>query len=190
MPIKKPSPKATNGHDTPAPAGGFTLSEISKLIDQVHSKGFDEFELEQGPLRLRIVSHRATPSPVITYAPPQMAMPMMPAGMGMPQMAAPAPAAPAADPAPAPAAPPASTAGLHEIKSPMVGTFYRAPSPGAASYAQVGDRVSPDTVVCIIEAMKLMNEIKAEVSGSIRKVCVENAQPVEYGQVLFLVEPG
>ncbi len=76
-----------------------------------------------------------------------------------------------------------------EIKSPMVGTFYRAPSPGAKPYVEVGDRVEKGQVVCIIEAMKLMNEIQSEVSGRIAKILVENAQPVEYGQTLFLVSP-
>lgn len=76
-----------------------------------------------------------------------------------------------------------------EIKSPMVGTFYRAPSPGAKPYVEVGDRVEKGQVVCIIEAMKLMNEIQSEVSGRIVKILVENAQPVEYGQTLFLVSP-
>lgn len=76
-----------------------------------------------------------------------------------------------------------------EIKSPMVGTFYRAPSPGAKPYVEVGDRVEKGQVVCIIEAMKLMNEIQSEVSGRIAKIMVENAQPVEYGQTLFLVSP-
>ena len=85
--------------------------------------------------------------------------------------------------APAPAAP------TLEIKSPMVGTFYKAPEPGAEAYAKVGTRVSPGQVVCIIEAMKIMNEIESEVQGVIREVCVENAQPVEFGQVLFRVDP-
>lgn len=76
-----------------------------------------------------------------------------------------------------------------EIKSPMVGTFYRAPSPGARPYVEVGDRVEPGQVVCIIEAMKLMNEIESEVAGTIAEILVENAQPVEYGQTLFLVKP-
>ena len=76
-----------------------------------------------------------------------------------------------------------------EIKSPMVGTFYRAPSPGARPYVEVGDRVEPGRVVCIIEAMKLMNEIESEVAGTIAEILVENAQPVEYGQTLFLVKP-
>jgi acetyl-CoA carboxylase biotin carboxyl carrier protein len=96
------------------------------------------------------------------------------------------PAAPAGG-APSPAAAPPSA--LLEIKSPMVGTFYKAPEPGAEPYAKVGTRVVPGQVVCIIEAMKIMNEIEAEVQGVIREVCVENAQPVEFGQVLFRVDP-
>jgi len=71
----------------------------------------------------------------------------------------------------------------------MVGTFYRSPSPGAKSFAEIGDKVTEDSVLCIIEAMKLMNEVKAEVRGTIRKILVENGQPVEYGQALFLVDP-
>ncbi len=76
-----------------------------------------------------------------------------------------------------------------EIKSPMVGTFYRAPSPGAKPYVEVGDEIKPGDVVCIIEAMKLMNEIKSDVSGIIEKILVENAEPVEFGQTLFLIKP-
>jgi acetyl-CoA carboxylase biotin carboxyl carrier protein len=92
------------------------------------------------------------------------------------------PAAPAA--APAPAAP-----RLIEVKSPMVGTFYRAPEPGAEPYVKAGSRVGPGQTLCIIEAMKIMNELEAEVSGTIREVLVEDSQPVEFGQVLFRVEP-
>ncbi len=101
--------------------------------------------------------------------------------MAAPTHHAPAPAAPA------PAAPVPST--LKEIKSPMVGTYYWAPEAGAAPYAKVGTRVAPGKVVCIIEAMKIMNEIEAEVSGVIKEVCVEDASPVEFGQVLFRVDP-
>jgi len=107
--------------------------------------------------------------------------------------AAPAGAAPAAGGSPgAAAAAPAAAApavALLEIKSPMVGTFYKAPEPGAEAYAKVGTRVASGQVVCIIEAMKIMNEIEAEVQGVIREVCVDNAQPVEFGQVLFRVDP-
>ncbi len=87
------------------------------------------------------------------------------------------------------AAPPAAISPLLEIKSPMVGTFYKAPEHGAEAYAKVGTRVAPGQVVCIIEAMKIMNEIESEVQGVIREVCVDNAQPVEFGQVLFRVDP-
>jgi acetyl-CoA carboxylase biotin carboxyl carrier protein len=110
-------------------------------------------------------------------------------------LAAAAPSMPAAAPRPGElagggAAPPHPAAGgLKEIRSPMVGTFYRAPEPGAESYAQVGTRVTPGQTVCIIEAMKIMNEIEAEIAGVVREVCVEDAQPVEFGQVLFRVDP-
>ena len=93
----------------------------------------------------------------------------------------PAPAAPAAAPPPAPEGP--------EVKSPMIGTFYRRPSPDADSFVEVGSVVEPDTVVCIIEAMKVMNEIKAEVKGTIAEVLLEDGKPVEYGQALFRIEP-
>jgi biotin carboxyl carrier protein len=83
----------------------------------------------------------------------------------------------------------ATREGLIEIKSPMVGTFYRAPSPGAKPYVEIGDVIKPGDVVCIIEAMKLMNEIKAEIGGKVTEVLVENGQPVEFGQTLFVLEP-
>jgi acetyl-CoA carboxylase biotin carboxyl carrier protein len=83
----------------------------------------------------------------------------------------------------------APSSALKEIKSPMVGTFYKSPEPGADPYVKVGGRITPGQTVCIIEAMKIMNEIEAEVSGIVREICVEDAQPVEYGQVLFRVDP-
>jgi acetyl-CoA carboxylase biotin carboxyl carrier protein len=103
-------------------------------------------------------------------------------------MAPPPPPPPAAAPAPAePAAPPPST--LKEIKSPMVGTFYAQPEPGAEPYVRVGSRVTIGQTVCIIEAMKIMNEIEAELSGVVREVCVDDSSPIEYGQVLYRVDP-
>jgi acetyl-CoA carboxylase biotin carboxyl carrier protein len=101
-------------------------------------------------------------------------------------------AAPAADHAPAPAvAPPAAApaSNLLEIKSPMVGTFYRSPEPGAEAYVKAGSRITPGQTLCIIEAMKIMNEIESEVTGAVREILVEEAQPVEFGQVLFRVDP-
>jgi acetyl-CoA carboxylase biotin carboxyl carrier protein len=96
--------------------------------------------------------------------------------------------APAGAPAAAPAAAPPVT-NLLEVKSPMVGTFYKSPEPGSEAYVKVGSRVTAGQVVCIIEAMKIMNEIESEVQGVVREVCVENAQPVEFGQVLFRLDP-
>ena len=108
-----------------------------------------------------------------------------PAGMHLPAPPVPPPAAPApATPAPAPA-----PSHLKEVKSPMVGTFYSAPEPGAEPYAKVGARVNSGQTVCIIEAMKIMNEIESEFSGVVREILVEDAQPVEFGQVLFRVDP-
>jgi acetyl-CoA carboxylase biotin carboxyl carrier protein len=105
--------------------------------------------------------------------------------MPMHMAAAPGPAAGAASPAPAaPAA-----AALKEIKSPMVGTYYRAPEPGAEPYVKVGSRVSAGQTVCIIEAMKIMNEIEAEVTGVVKEVCLEDSSPVEFGTVLYRVDP-
>ncbi|HEY7638034.1 MAG TPA: acetyl-CoA carboxylase biotin carboxyl carrier protein [Gemmatimonadales bacterium] len=114
--------------------------------------------------------------------PPFASTPVVPHPLATPS--APSPEAEHREP---PRAAPAS--GLKEIKSPMVGTFYKAPEPGADPYVKVGGRITPGQTVCIIEAMKIMNEIEAEVSGVVREICVEDAQPVEYGQVLFRVDP-
>lgn len=104
-------------------------------------------------------------------------------------MAAPAPQQAAAPPAPVPVAVAAPPASLKEIRSPMVGTFYAQPEPGADPYVRVGSRVTSGQMVCLIEAMKIMNEIEAEVTGVVREVCVDDTSPVEYGQVLFRVDP-
>jgi acetyl-CoA carboxylase biotin carboxyl carrier protein len=122
----------------------------------------------------------AAPMPAMLAAPPAL-----PAAAGAARAAE--PAAPSA--APAPAASPAPGSGLKEIRSPMVGTFYRAPEPGAEPYISAGARITPGQTVCIIEAMKIMNEIEAEIAGVVREVCVDDAQPVEFGQVLFRVDP-
>jgi acetyl-CoA carboxylase biotin carboxyl carrier protein len=112
---------------------------------------------------------------------------------GAASYAAPAAHAPAGAPAPAaeaePREAPRAGAGLKEIKSPMVGTFYKSPEPGADPYVKTGTRVSPGQTVCIIEAMKIMNEIEAEIAGVVREILVDDAQPVEFGQVLFRVDP-
>jgi acetyl-CoA carboxylase biotin carboxyl carrier protein len=110
----------------------------------------------------------------------------VPVAVSMPQAP---PASGAAAEAEAPARAPAPIPALKEIRSPMVGTFYKAPEPGAESYVKVGSRVTPGQTVCIIEAMKIMNEIEAEIAGTVREISVEDGQPVEFGQVLFRVDP-
>lgn len=157
----------------------FKLSEIKELIKLVDQTSVHELEIEnegariaiRKPGRTEVVNVQAPPS-VHTYVP-----------------AVAAPAAPAAAPAPETKAAEPDTSHLHRIVSPMVGTFYRAPSPDAAPFVNVGDRITEKTVVCILEAMKLMNPLEAEVNGEIVEILVENGQLVEYGTPLFLVKP-
>ena len=134
-----------------------------------------EFELERQDSKIRLKRGLNGGSPAVSDEPPLN----IPLPVSIPQAAASASGAP----------PPAAATGEIEIKSPMIGTFYRAPSPEAGSYVEVGTEVNADTVVCIIEAMKVMNEIKAEVKGVITQILVENAKPVEFGQPLFKVRP-
>jgi acetyl-CoA carboxylase biotin carboxyl carrier protein len=154
------------------------LKDIKAIIDLMKKNSVTEFELEKQDFKVRLkrgnggVSMGGDDAPMVTYVQPVPA--------ALPAMAA-AAAAPAA---------PAPVATLEqEIKSPMIGTFYRAPSPEAGHYVEVGSEVHPETVVCIIEAMKVMNEIKAEARGVITQVLVENAKPVEFGQPLFKIRP-
>lgn len=163
------------------------LKELKELIRLVSEKGITEFEMEREGIRLRIcrsVGNEqaappvAVPAPVIVHSP----LPVMA------QAETGALIAPVAAPsvAPVPQTPPAvEEEPLHVIKSPIVGTFYRSPSPTSDAFVKVGDHVERDTVVCIIEAMKLMNEIQAEIVGEVARIFVENGQPVEYGQPLF-----
>jgi acetyl-CoA carboxylase biotin carboxyl carrier protein len=154
------------------------LKSLKKIITIMNRAKITELDIEQDGMKIHL---RKGPGPGEIAAAPLM--PVVPAVAPMPVAApAPAPAAPAA----APAAD--AEDNLHTIASPMVGTFYRSPGPDAKPYVDVGAEVDENQVVCIVEAMKLMNEIKADVKGVIRKILVENAQAVEYGQPLFLVE--
>ena len=158
--------------------------EIQKLIDFIAQSGLDEVNIETSELKIKVKRH-ATPA----AAPAALAPPAAPAATPAPAAAAPA-AAPASEtPAPAAAAPAESATNHITVKSPMIGTFYRASSPETPSLVNVGDEIKVGQPVCIIEAMKLFNEIESEVSGRIVKVLVENATPVEFDQPLFLVEP-
>ncbi|MEQ8820079.1 MAG: acetyl-CoA carboxylase biotin carboxyl carrier protein [Sumerlaeia bacterium] len=159
--------------------GKLSKDDIKDLIELVSERGLEELEYKTGEFRIRIVGRRS-------YPPAAPA----PAAAPQPHAALPPAEAPAALPSAAPAAPaPDDEARFKKVTSPMIGTFYRAPSPDSPSFVEVGDRVDDESVLCIIEAMKLMNEIKAEMRGTVRKVLVENGQPVEYGQPMFLIEP-
>lgn len=160
------------------------LKELKELIELVSEKGFAEFEVERQGFRLRISRFKdQSNSRVQQVLPPLVVTSPMHVPMELPASAGVDAAA-----QPAPDNPPATLAAavdLHVIRSPIVGTFYRSSSPEADPFVKVGDRVEPDKVVCIIEAMKLMNEIQAEVSGTVVEIYAENAQPVEYAQPLF-----
>ena len=152
------------------------LKDIKAIIDLMKKNSVSEFELEKQDFKIRlkrgmngggVLAAQTEEGQPVVYAPAPMALP-------------------AAATATAPAVPAAVEP---EIKSPMIGTFYRSPSPESGPYIEIGSEVNPDTVVCIIEAMKVMNEIKAEVKGVITQVLVENAKPVEFGQPLFKIRP-
>jgi oxaloacetate decarboxylase alpha subunit len=167
--VKSGRAGSDNGRDVML--GGIGLAEIRRLIRLVQKTGIGELELTSSGRTVRIAANSAVAEGVVI------------ASRGTP-----APAAPTG--APVAAAPPAPAAETHvAITSPMVGTFYRAPAPDADPYIEVGDMVEIGQTVCIVEAMKLMNEIESEIKGRVTRILVENAQPVEFGQKLFLVEP-
>ena len=147
------------------------LKELKKMIALMNENDLLELEIEEGGKRLRL----------------KKAGPPGAGGSAPPPVLAPAAAAPAASGNETEAS--AEDQGFVTIRSPMVGTYYQAASPDTDTYVEYGSKVSPETVVCIVEAMKVMNEIKAEVSGEIVRVCVKNGEAVEYGQALFLVKP-
>jgi oxaloacetate decarboxylase alpha subunit len=158
------------------------LKDLKKLIDMMRKADLSEVNIEQEGIKIAL---KKGAEPVVYQAP---VFAPAPVAAQAPAAASAAPGAPAVAPTSPAAAPPAVDEGV-AIESPMVGTFYRASTPDAEPYAKEGMRVEAGQTVCIIEAMKLMNEIKAETAGTITKVLVENAQPVEFGQPLFLVKP-
>ncbi len=151
------------------------LRKLKTLIDLVAESDISELEVTEGEGKVRIVKSTPAPQGQMVMMQPQM------------QHAMPAPAAaPVASAAPAAPAAPAAVEG-HVVKSPMVGTFYRAASPGSAPFVDIGKNVNSGDTLCIIEAMKLLNEIESDFSGSIKQILVENGQPVEFGQPLFII---
>lgn len=152
------------------------LRKLKTLIDLVQNSGISELEISEGEEKIRIAKHASAAPSTTTVM------------MGAPMMQAPAPAAihPASAAAPVAEATPAEPEG-HQVKAPMVGTFYRSGSPGAPAFVEVGQSIKQGDTLCIIEAMKLMNEIEADASGTIKAILVENGQPVEFDQPLFII---
>ena len=148
------------------------IRKIKKLIELLDESGVAEIEIHEGEESVRISRNS-----------PASAVMQMPQGA----YAAPVPA-PAVAAAPVPAAAEPEKISGHELKSPMVGTYYSAPSPGAPAFAEIGKKVSKGDTICIIEAMKLLNQIEADVSGTIKAICVENGEPLEYGQTICIIE--
>ena len=150
------------------------VKELKRLLEAVEASGISELVLETGDYKLSVKRGGVASAPLEPEPAPQ-------------------PSAPPSQPAPAPAAEPEPArpaSNLTEVAAPIVGTFYASPSPDAPSFVKVGDRVQAGTVLCIIEAMKLMNEIEAEATGVVREILVRDTEPVEYGQALFRIEPG
>ena len=179
-----PNRRARSRREQSDPAASVNMDELRELITLMRENGLAELELEREEFRVRLRRDSVGGSSEPAATPPSAPAPV--------HVPAPAPA-----PAPTTAAHPgaqATTAAsqdqdLHIIPSPIVGTFYRSPSPNADPFVKIGSNVEHDSVVCIIEAMKLMNEIQAEASGEVVKIYVENGQPVEYGQPLFGIKP-
>jgi acetyl-CoA carboxylase biotin carboxyl carrier protein len=191
MPAKKPT------GSVPGPGRTWNLDDIQELLDLLAAKEITEFEMEQQGVKIRVRRGNSQPGNagnangyIIGPGTPPVAGPQGPVLVTpeatVPKIPSSAPAA-SGPAAPEPAG--ESTEGLFVIKSPIVGTFYSAPAPSAPPFVKVGDTVQVGQVICIIEAMKLMNELESEVAGKIVRTYVENGQPVEYGQSLFAIEP-
>lgn len=154
------------------------IRKVKKLIELLEESGIAELEIREGEESVRISRQSHVETPTMYAAPPAMQI-------AAPQVAPAAAAAPEASAAAASAEPEISG---HVIKSPMVGTFYRAPSPGAKAFVEVGQSVSAGDTLCIVEAMKLLNQIESDKTGIVKSILVENEHPVEYGQPLFVIE--
>ncbi len=173
MKRKNPSKSAA-----PKQSGTPELEQIEQILRTMSEHNLEEFEYSRGDLRIRIKKPSAN---VVVAAPRTMAAP---------EIIVAGPAAPATAPQAAPAATEARTSeDLHLVKSPIVGTFYGSPSPGAEPFVKIGAHVDVGETLCIVEAMKLMNEIESDVSGEVLRVFADNGQPVEYGQPLFGIRP-
>lgn len=177
-----PKVEAQKKRTNTAPTEDIGLSEIKQLIELISEKQFNEFELERGNFRLRLLKGAGKTvsgqMPIETVGRTEPVITAMPVPQTVVEFQQVAPAAAASSPA-------VQEENLHIITSPIVGTFYRSPSPTADAFVKIGDTIENGKVLCIIEAMKLMNEIQSDTSGVVAKVFVENGQPVEFGQALF-----
>lgn len=174
--------RSKKGAAPAAHASGPDLGEVTRILQFMEQNNLEEFEYENGNFRVRLRKAGTHASPAFRTVPPAPEIVVARGNPASPAETAPAPsgAPPAVEPIPD---------NLHVIKSPIVGTFYASPSPGAGPFVRAGDQVNAGQVLCIIEAMKLMNEIEAEVSGEVMRIFVENGQPVEYGEPLFAIHP-
>jgi acetyl-CoA carboxylase biotin carboxyl carrier protein len=175
------TPKKTPVLKAVPASSSINLEDVKALISLVAKEQIHEFEFESGHVKFRIRKDAAAPAPATVQA-----VVMAPA----PVAAVPAPSQTVVAPVSQSSGLPADEPGVHYITSPIVGTFYRAPSPNAAPYVQVGDFVKPGQTLCVVEAMKLMNEIECDTAGEVVRVLVENGQPVEYGERLFAIRVG
>ncbi|HME37104.1 MAG TPA: acetyl-CoA carboxylase biotin carboxyl carrier protein [Candidatus Sulfotelmatobacter sp.] len=160
------------------------LKELKELIEFLEEKNIAEFELERGDVKVRI---KRAGEPTIVHTGGEPRFYAVPAAPGAASELGSMPVAPPT--IPSVPAPPVPEEGLHMVKSPIVGTFYEAPSPGAPPFVKAGDGVEVGQVLCIVEAMKLLNEIESDVAGEIVKKLAVNGQPIEYGQELFVIRP-
>jgi acetyl-CoA carboxylase biotin carboxyl carrier protein len=180
---RKPSSKSNTGSTISASE----LEQIEQLLSYMSEHNLEEFEFENGEVRIRLKKPSSAPvyasPPARAYSAPEIIVAGAPASQ-----ASAASAAPPAQAAHAPATPSASD-DMHLVKSPIVGTYYGSPSPGAEAFVKVGGFVESGQTLCIVEAMKLMNEIESDTSGEVLRIFVENGQPVEYGQPLFGIRP-
>jgi acetyl-CoA carboxylase biotin carboxyl carrier protein len=165
-------PKKTKQGKAPRSEKQVDLAEVERVLAFMNKHGLEEFEYEREGVRIRLKKPSAVARDYPRSAPPELSRGSRPSA-----------------PAPPPAAEPAKAEDLHVIKSPIVGTFYAAAGPDAAPFVTVGAAVGPGQVLCIIEAMKLMNEIESDISGAVAKIFAENGSPVEYGQPLFGIRP-
>ena len=179
---RKPSAKS----NTESKISATELEQIEQLLAYMSKHNLEEFEFENGDVRIRLKKPSAAPVYAAVPAPRAHAAPeiIVAGAQGAPQASAASSAAP-----PAHAAAPSASDDMHLVKSPIVGTFYGSPSPGAEAFVKVGGFVESGQTLCIVEAMKLMNEIESDTSGEVLRVFVENGQPVEYGQPLFGIRP-